>query len=79
MTTESLHQMLDRQTMIAAVARAITCIVTGQVLDVRTAVFVYRNDAADASIIAAVSPDGWAEREDTLRSRFPNLVARKYE
>jgi hypothetical protein len=56
----------------AAVARAIFCPVTGQVLDVRTAVLL--ESARRRRVLAVLSPQGWALREEVVRAALPDVV-----
>lgn len=66
-----LAAKVELETRRYAVARQITCPVTGEVLDVRTAVLVECNEGRTSF---ALSREGWRRRKDALRERIPDLV-----
>jgi len=66
------QDMVAWQVRRAAVARAIFCPVTGQVLDVRTAVLLGSGDGQ--RVLAVLSPEGWAQRAGAVRAAMPDAV-----
>lgn len=71
---ETVRDAVVRNMVLYKVQRDITCPVTGQVLDVRTCVALVGGPDND-DVLAVVSPDGWAQRGQALREKFPHLSA----
>lgn len=72
-----LETRVDLEIRRHAVGNAITCSVTGAVLDVRTAVLVETN----GKTMGVLSPEGWRQRRDAFsiaaeKGLVPNLSVR---
>lgn len=66
----NIEDKVNREIMKAAVAHAITCQVTGEVLDYRTAVLI---ENAKGRTLACISPEGWRIRKDALLAAMPDI------
>jgi hypothetical protein len=70
-----LQKKLQREVLRYQVGRAITCPITGTVLDVRTAVMV--ENSAGTAVLGVVSPEGWEQIEDNVLRSDPSVIVTK--
>jgi hypothetical protein len=66
-----LEDKVTTEILKHAVSQHISCSVTGQVLDYRTAVLV--ESGKTGRTLACLSPDGWRLRKDALMAAMPDL------
>ncbi len=66
-----LADKVDFEIRRAEVAKLISCPVTGEVLDVRTAVGIV---GSNGNLVTVVSPEGYRQRKDALIASIPGIT-----